>query len=141
MRKQKTLIGNNIKKVKEKMPMVFYLTVFIFAVCCATTFVLFVLYVILMNAGFITEITIIWLVLILFVGSVIISTSLVRGLGNKIIFGNLRKITEASKAVANGDFSQRLEPPREKEIAELETKSNELKSEIENIREQIQNIE
>ena len=119
MKKEKNIIGNNIKKVKQKMPMVFYLSVFIFAISCVTAIIAFFLYVIFVNAGFMTEITLIWLVLVLLFGSVVISTSLVRGLGNKIIFGSLRQITRASKAVANGDFSQRLEPPREKEIAEL----------------------
>lgn len=126
MKKDKMLIGDNIKKVKEKMPMVFYLTVFIFAVSCITAIILFCCYVLLLNAGFMTEITLMWLVLVLFIGSAIISTSLVRGLGNRIIFGSLRKITSASKAVANGDFSQRLEPPREKEIAELCDSFNEM---------------
>lgn len=126
MRKEKNVIGENIKKVKEKMPMVFYLTVFIFAVSCITAIVLFSLYVALINVGFVTEFTLIWLVLVLFVGSAIISTSLVRGFGNKIIFGSLRQITKASKAVANGDFNQRLEPPREKEIAELCDSFNEM---------------
>ena len=104
MKKDKMLIGDNIKKVKEKMPMVFYLTVFIFAVSCITAIILFCCYVLLLNAGFMTEITLMWLVLVLFIGSAIISTSLVRGLGNRIIFGSLRKITSASKAVANGEF-------------------------------------
>ncbi len=126
MKNDKTLIGDNIKKVKEKMPMVFYLTVFIFAVSCITAIMLFCFYVILLNTGLMTEFTLIWLVLVLFIGSAIISTSLVRGLGNRIIFGSLRKITQASKAVANGDFSQRLEPPREKEIAELCDSFNEM---------------
>ena len=126
MKKEKTLLGKNIKKVKEKMPMVFYLTVFIFVVSCITAIILFCLYVIFLNAGLMTEFTLVWLVLVLFVGSAIISTSLVRGFGNRIIFGSLRHITKASKAVANGDFSQRLEPPREKEIAELCDSFNEM---------------
>jgi redox-regulated HSP33 family molecular chaperone/HAMP domain-containing protein len=126
MKKEKNIIGNNIKKVKQKMPMVFYLSVFIFAISCVTAIIAFFLYVIFVNAGFMTEITLIWLVLVLLFGSVVISTSLVRGLGNKIIFGSLRQITRASKAVANGDFSQRLEPPREKEIAELCDSFNEM---------------
>ena len=106
--------------------MVFYLTVFIFAISCITAIIAFFLYVIFVYAGFMTEITLIWLVLVLLFGSAVISTSLVRGLGNKIIFGSLRQITRASKAVANGDFSQRLEPPREKEIAELCDSFNEM---------------
>lgn len=126
MKKDKTRLGKNIKKVKEKMPMVFYLTVLIFAVSCATAIVLFFLYVVFLNAGFMTEITLVWLVLVLFIGSAIISSSLVRGLGNKILFGSLRQITKASKAVANGDFSQRLESPREKEIAEICDSFNEM---------------
>lgn len=126
MKKETNSIGKNIEKVKQKMPMVFYLTVFIFAISCITAIIAFFLYVIFVYAGFMTEITLIWLVLVLLFGSAVISTSLVRGLGNKIIFGSLRQITRASKAVANGDFSQRLEPPREKEIAELCDSFNEM---------------
>lgn len=108
------------------MPMVFYLTVFIFAVSCITAILLFFLYVLFLNVGILTELTLVWIAFLLFLGSIVISTSLVRGLGNRIIFGSLRQITKASKAVANGDFNQRLEPPREKEIAELCDSFNEM---------------
>ncbi len=126
MKKEKAPLTKQIKKVKQKMPMVFYLTVFIFAVSCITATLLFFLYILFLNVGLLTELTLVWIVFLLFLGSIVISTSLVRGLGNRIIFGSLRQITKASKAVANGDFSQRLEPPREKEIAELCDSFNEM---------------
>ena len=114
------------KKAKQRMPMVFYLTIFIFAVSCITAIVIFAIYLFLFNRGYFQEITLPWFVLILLIGSIAISTSLVRGFGNRIIFSNLRQIIDASKAVAVGDFSQRLEAPREKEIAEICESFNEM---------------
>lgn len=114
------------KKAKRRMPMVFYLTIFIFAVSCITSIVIFAIYLFLFKMGYFQEITLPWFVLVLLIGSIAISTSLVRGFGNKIIFSNLRQIIDASKAVAVGDFTQRLEAPREKEIAEICESFNEM---------------
>lgn len=119
-------ISKKIKKVKQKMPMVFYLTMFIFAVSCVTAVVLFSIYLLCLRVGLITEFTLVWMVFILLIGSIFISTSLTRGLGNRIIFRSIRQIINASKAVANGDFSQRLESPKEKEIAEICDSFNEM---------------
>lgn len=119
-------ITKKLSKVNKKMPMVFYLTVFIFAVCCITAIFLFSIYLVLLENNVITEITLVWFVFILLFASIVISTSLVRGFGNKIIFGSLSQITKASKAVARGDFSQRLESPKEKEVAELCDSFNEM---------------
>ena len=83
------------KKAKQRMPMVFYLTIFIFAVSCITAIVIFAIYLFLFNRGYFQEITLPWFVLILLIGSIAISTSLVRGFGNRIIFSNLRQIIDA----------------------------------------------
>jgi signal transduction histidine kinase len=123
---QKYDITEQISNVKKKTPMIVYLTVFIFVVCCVTAIVLLFLFLWLMKIGVVEEINLWWAVVILMICSIAISTSLVRGFGNKILFGSLRQIIDASKAVANGDFSQRLESPKEKETAEICDSFNEM---------------
>lgn len=124
--KQKYDITEQISNVKKKTPMIVYLTVFIFVVCCVTAIVLLFLFLWLMKIGVVEEINLWWAVVILMICSIAISTSLVRGFGNKILFGSLRQIIDASKAVANGDFTQRLESPKEKETAEICDSFNEM---------------
>ncbi len=126
MKNENREIKNVLSDVGKKMPIVFYLTLFIFVVCCITAIVLFVAYVCLYNLGLIDGLNIVLMSLILLIGSIVISTSIVRGFGNKILFGSLRQINAASKAVANGDFSQRLEVPKEKETAEICINFNEM---------------
>ena len=116
----------------KKMPMVFYLTLFIFAICAITATFLFGIYIFALKRYFDEEMTYVWLCLLLLLASTIISTTLVRGFGNKIVFRSIRQIISASKAVANGDFSQRLEAPREKEIAEICESFNEMVNKLGN---------
>lgn len=116
---QTKVISAQISKVNKKTPMVFYLTMFIFIVCCITAAVLFGIYILMVELGWVFEINLVWTIVILLFSSIVISTSLVRGFGNRIIFRNLRPIINAFKAVANGDFTQRLEPPKERETAEI----------------------
>ena len=115
-----------IKKVREKTSMVAYLTLFIFVISFVTAALLICLYLFFVKINLISELHIMWSVVILFFCSIAISTSLVRGLGNRILFRSLRQIIDASKAVANGDFTQRLEAPREKEVAEICESFNEM---------------
>ncbi len=124
--KQKKIISEQISNVKKRTPMIVYLTMFIFVVCCVTAVVLFFIFLWLNKLGAVKEINIYWATVILLISSIVISTSLVRGFGNKILFGRLRQIIDASKAVANGDFSQRLEAPKEKETAEICESFNEM---------------
>lgn len=119
-------IKKQIKNVKEKTSMVVYLTFFIFVISCITAAILFFLYMFFLKMGWISELHIVWAIFILLFCSIAISTSLVRGLGNRIIFRSLRQIIAASKAVANGDFSQRLIAPREREVAEICESFNEM---------------
>lgn len=119
-------------KVNRRMPLVFYLTVFIFIVSCITAALLITIYVGLINAGWNKEWDIISIGVALLIGSIIVSTFLVRGFGNKIIFGSLIQINDASKAVAAGDFSQRLEIPKEKETAEICENFNEMVNKLGN---------
>ena len=119
-------LDKRIKQVKEKMPMVFYLSVFIFVINGFTSSILFVIYLRLAKGEIRFEQDLAWFVLIILVASIVVSTFIVRGLGNRIIFRSIRQIIDASKAVAEGDFSQRLEEPREKEVAEICKSFNEM---------------
>ena len=122
----KETIKETVKTVNKKMPLVFYLTLFIFAVSCITAIILFVLYISLYEAGIIGEMNFVLAVVLLLIASIVISTSLVRGLGNRIIFHSIRKIIDASKAVAEGDFSLQIEIPREKETAAIVESFNDM---------------
>ncbi len=126
MKTENREIKTMLSDVGKKMPIVFYLTLFIFVVCSITAVVLFIVYICLYNLGLVEELNIVWASVILLIGSIVISTSIVRGFGNKILFGSLRQINAAAKAVANGDFSQRLEVPKEKETAEICINFNEM---------------
>ncbi len=126
MKNENREIKNMLSDVGKKMPMVFYLTTFIFVVCCITAVMLFVVYLVLYNLEIVEELNIVWASLILLIGSIVISTSLVRGFGNRILFGSLRQIISVSKSVADGDFSKRLEVPKEKETAEICINFNEM---------------
>ena len=128
MNKKPRSINRRIRQVKDKMPMVFYLTVFIFAVNCITAIFMFFAYLGISKIDIRPELNIGWIVLIILIASIVLSTFLVRGLGNRIIFRSIRQIIDASKAVAAGDFTQRLAEPREKEIAEICTSFNEMVS-------------
>ncbi len=124
--------NNGKLKINRRMPSVFYLTVFIFIVSCITATFLITIYVGLINAGLNKEWDIISIGVALLIGSIIVSTFLVRGFGNKIIFGSLKQINDASKAVAAGDFSQRLQIPKEKETAEICENFNEMVNKLGN---------
>lgn len=113
------VITEQISKVNKKTPMIIYLTLFIFGVSCVTSAVLFGICILMVNFGWTVEIDLVWAIFALLICSIAISTSLVRGLGNRIIFRSLRPIIDAFEAVANGDFTQRLDPPKEKETAEI----------------------
>ncbi len=117
---------SNIRNAPKRMPLVVYLTIFVFIISCATAAFLSLGYILLINLNIVAELDLIGAGLSLLIGSIVISTSLVRGFGNKIMFRNLVPIIDASKAVANGDFSQRLEVPKEKEMAEICENFNEM---------------
>ncbi len=117
--RSKTKLTESINKVNEKTPMVFYLTMFIFVVSSVTAAILFAVYTVLSKLGVIGELNLYLVILLFLFFSIAISTSLVRGFGNKIIFRSLRKITDFSNSIAEGDFSKRLDPPRERELAAI----------------------
>ena len=124
--KTKFSVRRKMNKVREKTSMVVYLTLFIFVISCITSALLICTYLLLIKMNLMPELHIVWSVVILLFCSIAISTCLVRGLGNRILYRSLRQIITASKAVANGDFTQRLESPREKEVAEICDSFNEM---------------
>ena len=123
---RKEAIAKQIGNVKSKTPMVVYLTLFILAVVGGTSGILLLVYYILFKFGIIFELNFMWAAVLMLLFCVVISTSLVVGLGNRILFGSLRQIKDASKAVAAGDFTQRLKPAKEKETAEICESFNEM---------------
>lgn len=123
---RKEAIAKQLGNVKNRAPMVVYLTLFILAVISGTAGVLLLIYYILYRLGIIFELTWMWGSVLLLFFIIVVSTSLVWGLGNRILFGSLRQIKDASKAVAAGDFTQRLKPAKEKETAEICESFNEM---------------
>jgi len=123
---RKETIAKQLGNVKNKTPMVVYLTLFIFAIVGGTSGILLLIYYILFKFGIIFEMNFMWAAVLMLFFCVVISTSLVGGLGNRILFGSLRQIKDASKAVAAGDFTQRLKPAKEKETAEICESFNEM---------------
>ena len=122
----KDKLAKQLGNVKNRFSMVFYLTIFIFIVTAATSAVLYLIYFLLIRAGIMVELNLYLMFGVLLITCVVVSTSLVRGFGNRILFGSLKQIISTSKAVAAGDFSKRLEPAREKEIAEICNSFNEM---------------
>lgn len=123
---RKQSIAKQIGKVKNRTSMVAYLTLFILGVISITAVVIYLIYYLLLRFGVIVELNLYWAGFILLLFCIVVSTSLVRGFGNRILFGSLRQIIDASKAVAAGDFTQRLEPTKEKETAEICESFNEM---------------
>lgn len=67
---------------------------------------------------------------ILLVGSIVISTVIVYVFGNSVIFRSLRKLRDASTAIAQGDFTSQLKVPREREVGDLVESFNHMTREL-----------
>ena len=111
----------NKRPVQDRLPMIFYLTVFSFIVMIATAGLLYGIWTLCVDIGFLRENSLslnrllLWA---LFVSSVI-STGVVLVLGNRFIFKSIHELSDASARVARGDYTPRLEIPKEREIGEL----------------------
>lgn len=111
----------NKRPVRCCLPMIFYLTVFSFIVMIATAGLLYGIWTLCVDIGFLRENSLslnrllLWA---LFVSSVI-STGVVLVLGNRFIFKSIHELSDASARVARGDYTPRLEIPKEREIGEL----------------------
>ena len=122
----------NKRPVQDRLPMIFYLTVFSFIVMIATAGLLYGIWTLCVDIGFLRENSLslnrllLWA---LFVSSVI-STGVVLVLGNRFIFKSVHELSDASARVARGDYTPRLEIPKEREIGELVTNFNHMAEQL-----------
>lgn len=101
--------------------MVFYLTFFSFVVMILSSGLLYGLLRICVKSGILQNDSLslnrllFWTLIV----SAVISAGVVLVLGNRFIFKSIRKLSDASARVARGDYTPRLEIPKEREIGEL----------------------
>ena len=111
----------NKRPVQDRLPMIFYLTVFSFIVMITTAGLLYGLWTLSVDTGLFQKNSLslnrllLWAI---FVSSVT-STGVVLVLGNRFIFKSVHELSDASARVARGDYTPRLEIPKEREIGEL----------------------
>ena len=122
----------NKRPVQDRLPMIFYLTVFSFIVMITTAGLLYGLWTLSVDTGLFQKNSLslnrllLWA---LFVSSVI-STGVVLVLGNRFIFKSVHELSDASARVARGDYTPRLEIPKEREIGELVTNFNHMAEQL-----------
>jgi signal transduction histidine kinase len=111
----------NKRPVQDRLPMVFYLTIFSFIVMILSSGLLYGLWFLFANTGILRNdsLSLNRLLLWALIVSAVISTGVVLVLGNRFIFKNIRELSEASARVAGGDYTPRLTIPKEREIGEL----------------------
>ena len=122
----------NKRPVQDRLPMIFYSTVFSFIVMITTAGLLYGLWTLSVDTGLFQKNSLslnrllLWA---LFVSSVI-STGVVLVLGNRFIFKSVHELSDASARVARGDYTPRLEIPKEREIGELVTNFNHMAEQL-----------
>ena len=122
----------NKRPVQDRLPMIFYLTVFSFIVMITTAGLLYGLWTLSVDTGLFQKNSLslnrllLWA---LFVSSVT-STGVVLVLGNRFIFKSIHELSDASARVARGDYTPRLEIPKEREIGELVTNFNHMAEQL-----------
>ena len=111
----------NKRPVQDRLPMVFYLTFFLFIVMILSSGLLYGLWLLCVNFGILQNdsLSLNRLLLWALIVSAVISTGVVLVLGNRFIFKSIRELSDASVRVARGDYTPRLEIPKEREIGEL----------------------
>ncbi|MEG1524862.1 MAG: HAMP domain-containing sensor histidine kinase [Clostridia bacterium] len=117
---------------KTKFPLIFYLTAFSFVVMVLSAILLYGIWY-LADAFHWYNTAIIGLrvtILVLFLSSILVSSSIVRIYGNRFLFESMRALSRASKQVAAGDFSPRLPIPRERELGELTVNFNNMAEQL-----------
>lgn len=112
--------GNN-RPVLDRLPMIFYLTFFSFIVMILSSGLLYGTWLLCVNSGYLRNgsLSLNRLLLWALIVSAVISTGVVLVLGNRFIFKSIRELSDASARVARGDYTPRLEIPKEREIGEL----------------------
>jgi len=122
----------NKRPVQDRLPMIFYLTVFSFIVMITTVGLLYGLWTLSVDTGLFQKNSLslnrllLWA---LFVSSVT-STGVVLVLGNRFIFKSIHELSDASARVARGDYTPRLEIPKEREIGELVANFNHMAEQL-----------
>ena len=113
-------------KKNSKLPLIFYLTAFIFAVMVISAALIYGLWYVGTVIGIYHEDSfgIPALLLAGLICSIVVSTLGVYLLGNQALFFSVRQLSKASQRVAEGDFSTRLPMPKEREMGELVTNFN-----------------
>ena len=112
--------GKN-RPVQDRLPMLFYLTLFSFTVMIVSAGVLYGIWLLSVDFGILQNDSLnlnrllLWALII----SAVISTGIVLVLGNRFIFKSIRELSDASARVARGDYTPRLTIPKEREIGEL----------------------
>ena len=96
-----------------------YLTLFVFGVTFFTVLLLFALWVVGDRLGPFGNAGTLWVILCLLLSVSLLSTLVSSWLSKHALFRALRSACEASRKVAEGDFSQRMDISRERELAEL----------------------
>lgn len=120
---------------RGKLPLVAYLAFFTFAIMVAASILVFMISLIgdRMDLWDYAGIRFTAMLAIFLIGSVILSTIIVFLLGNHTILRSIRSVSEASKKVAKGDFSQHLAiVPREKELRALVINFNDMVKQLGN---------
>lgn len=120
---------------KGKLPLVAYLAFFTFAIMVAASILVFIVSIIgdRMDLWNYAGIRFTVMLAIFLIGSVVLSTIIVFLLGNHTILRSIRSVSQASKQVAKGDFSQHLTiVPREKELRALVINFNDMVKQLGN---------
>ena len=114
--------------VKPTHPLIFYLTIFSLGVMIVTAAFLFLVWKILVfyDVKYVEALGLDQLLLWSMMFSVAISTLVVLIFGDRVVFKSIHELSGASKRVARGDFSPKLEIPKEREIGELVSSFNQM---------------
>ena len=111
----------NKHSVQTRLPILFYLTLFLFVVTIVSAGLLYGIWLLSVDLGILKSdsLSLDRLLLWALIVSAIISTVVVMFLGNRFIFKSIREVSDASARVAGGDFTPHLAMPKEREIGEL----------------------
>lgn len=106
---------------KNRLPLIFYLTAFTFLVVIVSAGLLYGGWQVLiaLHLLYVETLRLDRLLLWALIISAVLSTAIVFFFGDRMIFKSTHALSEASKRVAQGDFTPKLEIPKERELGEL----------------------
>lgn len=107
--------------VKLAHPLIYYLTIFSLGVMIVSAAFLYLVYEVLvrLDVTYVETLSLDRLLLWSLMFSIAISTLVVLFFGDRVVFKSIHELSSASKRVAKGDFTPKLEIPKEREIGEL----------------------